>query len=145
MRTARMAAAALTLLALVGCQSDVSPSAQDDVTAEIADAPSTGPYVVGDVIPAGEVAPHEARRDVAERLASEGDREFVWVTDAYTIAEGGEVVEVYYAVDGTGEVSERVREEWMTFDDPDEALEYATDVVEGAGDPERYDVVPLER
>lgn len=144
MRTGRLTAAALTLLALAGCQAGGAPSAQDDVTAEIADAPSTGPYDVGDVIPSVEAAPHEARRDAAERLAADGDREFVWVTDAYTIAEGGEVVEVYYAVDGTGEVAARLREEWMTFDDPDEALDYATDVVEGAGETERYDVVPLE-
>lgn len=99
---------------------------------------------MGDTIPAGEVTPHEARREAAERLARENDREFVWVTDAYTVAEGGEVVDVYYAVDGTGEVADRVRDEWEVFDNPDEALEYANDVVAGASDPERYDVVPLE-
>jgi len=54
------------------------------------------------------------------------------------------VVEAYYAVDATGEIAERLREEWMTFDDPDEALAYAEEVVAEASEPERYDVVPLE-
>ena len=144
MRTARVAAGALVLLGVIGCSADETTAGSEDLAAEIADAPSTGPYEVGDTIPAGEATPHEARREAAERLARENDREFVWVTDAYTIAEGGEVVDVYYAVDGTGEVAERVRDEWEVFEDPDEALEYANDVVAGASDPERYDVVPLE-
>src|SRR5690606_42068800 len=107
-------------------------------------APDRGTAADALSTPAGEVAPHEARREVAERLASVNDREFVWVTDAYTIAEGGEVVETYYAVDGTGEASDRVREEWRMFDDPDEALDYANDVVADVSEPERYAVIPLE-
>ncbi|HLV05441.1 hypothetical protein [uncultured Georgenia sp.] len=144
MSTARVAAGALVVLGLAGCSIDGTTAEPEDITAQIAEAPSTGPFDVGDTIPAGEVAPHEARREVAERLASENDREFVWVTDAYTIAEGGEVVETYYAVDGTGEASDRVREEWRMFDDPDEALDYANDVVADVSEPERYAVIPLE-
>ncbi|PYF99264.1 hypothetical protein SAMN05216184_108146 [Georgenia satyanarayanai] len=142
MTTARAAAGALVLLGLVGCSTDATTTEPEDIASEI--APSTGPYDVGDTIPAGEVAPHEARREAAERLARENDREYVWVTDAYTIAEGGEVVEAYYSVDGTGEASDRVRDEWMTFDDPGEALDYANEVVADVSEPERYDVVPLE-
>ncbi|WP_413450343.1 hypothetical protein AA0Y32_06705 [Georgenia phoenicis] len=144
MRTARVAAGALVLLALAGCSTDGTTAEPGDMASEIANAPSTGPYDVGDVIPAGEVTPSEARRDAAERLAGESDREFVWVTDAYTIAEGGEVVDVHYAVEATGEASDRVRKEWLTFDDPDEALSYANEVVADVSESERYDVVPLE-
>lgn len=153
MRTARVAAGALVLLALAGCSNDGTTAEPGhdgttaepgDMASEIANAPSTGPYDVGDVIPAGEVTPSEARRDTAERLARENDREFLWVTDAYTIAEGGEVTDVHYAVEGTGEASDRVRKEWLTFDDPDEALDYANEVLADVSEPERYDVVPLE-
>lgn len=144
MSTARMAAAALVLLGLAGCSTDGTTTEPEDMTSEIADAPSTGPYEVGDVIPPGEVTPHEARREAAERLARENDREFVWVTDAYTVAEGGEVAETYFSVDGTGEAADRLRQEWMTFEDPDEALDYAHDVVADVSEPERYDVIPLE-
>lgn len=161
MRTARGVAGVLLLLALAGCSEDETgtpagsggptesavptqgaPPAEPAV--QIAEAPAAGPYEVGDVIPPGEPAPHEARRDAAEGLAAEHDRDYVWVTDAYTLAQGGEVVEAYYAVDATGEIAERLREEWMTFDDPDEALAYAEEVVAEASEPERYDVVPLE-
>ena len=89
-------------------------------------------------LPSGRgVVPHEARRDAVERLARVDDHDFVWATDAYT------VVEAHYAVVGTGTVRDRVRDEWRTFEDPDEALEFATDVVAEAGEPERYEVVPF--
>lgn len=149
LRTARGIAGALVLLALTGCSADAEnpePTAGPaaDPGAQIAAAPSTGPHDVGDVVPAGEDLPHEARRETAQRLAAEHDAEFVWVTDAYSIAEGGEVVETYYAVDATGEISDRLSAEWMMFTDPDEALAYAENVVAEADSPERYEIVPYE-
>ena len=144
MSPARVAAGPLVLLGLAGCSAGGTTAEPAAATAEIAQAPSTGPYDVGDTVPAGEVLPHEARREVAELLARENDRDFVWVTDAYTIAEGGEVVETYYVVDATGEAFDRVRDEWATFDDPAEALDYAKDVVADLSEPGRYDVVPLQ-
>lgn len=136
------AAAALLLLALAGCAAD--EDATEPSVAEIAAAASTGPYEVGDTVPAGEESPHEARREAAERLAREQDRDFAWVTDAYTFAEGGEVVESYYAVDATAELRDHLSAEWATFDTPEEALEYAEEVVATVGDAERYVVVPYE-
>lgn len=114
----------------------------EDLATEIADGVSTGPYEVGEVVPATESLPHEARRDAAERVARESGRDLVWVTDAYTFAEGREVVEAYYAVEGTGELRDRLADEWGTFDDPDDARAYAEQAVADVSDPDRYDVVP---
>jgi|SRR5690625_876936 len=132
-------ASALLLLALTGCA-----AAEDEGPAASIAAAGTGPYDVGDTIPAGEPLPNEARRETAERLSREHERDFAWVTDAYTLAEGGEVVESYYAVDSTGELRADLSEEWATFDTPEEAFEYAEEAVATTGDPERYELVPYE-
>lgn len=133
-------AGALVFLALTGC----AAAGDEEPAAEIAAAGGTDPYEVGDTVPAGEELPHEARREAAERLSREHDRDFAWVTDAYTLAEGGEVVESYYAVDSTGELQAHLSEEWATFDTPEEAFAYAEEVVVTVGDPERYELVPYE-